>query len=261
MIVPDKSIAIDASMVPGLLELRKTRCRVAFDGMPSQELTPCINGKGEWLYTNATRDFYKPLNMPYRLGQRLWVQEPWRAPECLDEVSSAEIGMQDGDKSQRRRWCPVRYEADWTFNDKDAWITRGLSKPSSPPGILRAAEDMPRFASRITLTITKIRVERLRDLTDLEALLEGIRRRQIGDLRERLEKPEAWIAEPDRAFVYLASDASAHKPFRRPTQAYRVWWDKQVSDRSYAWRNNPWVIVLEFTVKLTNIDTRKETAA
>jgi|GEM_PF-1413002 len=261
MIIPTKNIAIDASMVPGLQELRKTRCRVVFDALPSHDLTPCVNGKGEWLYTNAARDYYKPLDTPYRVGQRLWVQEPWRAPECLDGISSAEIGMQDGDRSQRRRWCPVRYEADWTFNDKAAWEAWGTGKPDTALGILRTAQDMPRFASRITLTITKIRAERLRDLSDLEALLEGIRRRQIGDIRERLEKPEAWSGESDRTSVYLASDEQAHKPFRRPTQAYRVWWDKHVSDRAYAWRNNPWVMVLEFTVKLANIDARKEAAA
>jgi len=259
VIIPDKSIAIHSSMVPGLLELRKTRSRMAFEGIPDQALTPCVKGNGEWFYTNAGRDFYEPLRMPYRVGQRLWVQEPWRAPECLDKISSAEIGMEDGDRSHRRRWCPVRYEADWTFNDTVAW--EALLQRPTRPGILRSSNDMPRFASRITLTVTKIRVERLRELTDLEALLEGIRRRRLGDIRAVLEKPSAWLADSDQTYVYLSSEDTTAAPFRRPTQAYRVWWDKQAPDRAYTWKQNPWVIVLEFTVKLANIDARKDTAA
>ena len=85
---------------------------------------------------------------------------------------------------------------------------------------------MPRWASRLTLTVTDVRVQRLQDISAADAIAEG-------------------------CHVY-ASSATIDCDTPDPRQEYRrLWNDLHGPD---AWAANPWVAALTFTVHRQNID-------
>ena len=71
---------------------------------------------------------------------------------------------------------------------------------------------MPRWASRINLEITDIRVERVQDITEEDAKAEGV----------------DWY------------------PAMRANRLFQSLWDSINAKRGYAWDVNPWVWVVEF---------------
>lgn len=91
----------------------------------------------------------------------------------------------------------------------------------------RPSIHMPRWASRITLEITDVRVERLQDITESEAAAEGCDNSDTEAAREC-----GWYEKPLRAFR-------------------RVW--EQINGAN-SWDENPWVWVIEFRPHLMNID-------
>ena len=90
------------------------------------------------------------LACPYgQPGDRLWVREAWRAVDLVDDCAPRELTA----------GCRVWYEAD---------------APHQPGyGRYRPPMFMPRWASRITLEITAVRIERLQDISEADAIAEG----------------------------------------------------------------------------------------
>lgn len=164
-------------------------------------------------------------------GDRLWVREThaW-ADVMIDNV-------------EREDAVCVAYKADKTI----------LRHEGSPPLKLdtyainfehkslrwRPSIHMPRWASRLTLKITKIRVERLQEITNEDAIAEGLTP-QRACRQSPLQNPEpcklgtAWSAPAGRT----------HYPPEMAALAYRDLWDS--INGVGAWDKNPWCWVLEF---------------
>ena len=120
-----------------------------------------------------------PYHCPYgQVGSRLWVQATWHQDTGLSS-----------DKT-------IHYKAD-NFSDSYSW------KPSI---------FMPRWASRITLEITGVRVERVQEIITKEAIAEGF----VAGLRES------------------------------ETDAFHNFWDSLNAKRGNGWEANPWVWAIEF---------------
>lgn len=96
-----------------------------------------------------------PFGIP---GDRLWVRESgWERPERTAKM------MREGADT----WPRYAYAADnWSDQDRDDFKAWGF-KP-------RPSIHMPRWASRILLEITCVRVERLQEISEADALAEGI---------------------------------------------------------------------------------------
>lgn len=137
----------------------------------------------------------------FAVGDRLWVRE------AIDKVS------EPGD---------VCYRADFTGD------SRGLG--------WRPSIHMPRWASRLTLTVTEVRVQRLQDISDADARAEGA---YIG-------KRSGRVADSHFAM------AVAGEYFHTARGWYADLWDR--INGPGAWAANPWVVALTFTVAQRNID-------
>ena len=124
------------------------------------------------------------ITSPYgQPGDRFWVREAFRLCAEADETKPS-----DADEAYR-----VWYEAD---------------APHQPGfGKLRPSMFMPRWASRITLEITGVRVERLQDISDEDALSEGVYPTKTGvypgapkaafcELWESINGPDSWKENP-----------------------------------------------------------------
>lgn len=183
-------------------------------------------------------------------GCRLWVRETWQvARETLDWETGGEYdvfaweddlygpakaylnGNARGGTSAR-----VFYAADGEdVNPSHFYDPIGLNGE-----VLREREitwrpsiHMPRWACRITLDVIKVSVERLQDITEADAIAEGIieyeaDREEDGDPAEF-----AWDEELGRGEVFPTAVA-----------AYRDLWERLNGRES--WEANPWVWVIEF---------------
>lgn len=163
----ERPILFSAPMVRALLAGTKTQTRRAIKPQPpSIEAVKAKAGIGygwiaatqriaHWRVSGpvwAVRDLMgqePQLRCRYGLpGDRLWVREAWAVHAILDGRPPRDID------------APVTYAADGPM----------------PPliGKLRPSMFMTRWASRITLEVTEVRVERLQDISEADAIAEGI---------------------------------------------------------------------------------------
>ncbi|MFG1461783.1 hypothetical protein V5F77_02705 [Xanthobacter sp. DSM 24535] len=157
--------------------------------------------------------------LPYQAGDRLWVREAWHAARSLNGTAPRDI-PRDAD---------IEYAAT-----KRSYADIGLvGKP-------RPSMYLPRWASRITLYVTDVRVQRLQDISREDALAEGVQRVGGGMLRW-----ENWSAAEGQSGT-------------SPQAAYALLWNNINGPGS--WDANPWVAAYTFVPRLGNIDAMPATA-
>lgn len=202
-----RPILFNAPMVRALLDGTKTQTRRAMKpqmvygnvcGLFNSWYLP--KGKdGGTLWPNAKEQIL--ATCPYgQVGDQLWVRETF--------MDMRGTGIEHDGKGD------YYYRADVTDYGEESRKDYGLKwKPSI---------FMPRAASRITLEITSVRVERLQDVTAADALAEGV-----------IQLPDGGYSLPDTKHY---SDS--------PDESYASLWES--INGSGSWDLNPWVWVIEF---------------
>lgn len=197
----DKPIIFSAPMVRALLDGTKTQTRRVLRLQPDTGAR--FNGferDGHALFTKGS--FYGKQRLPYAIGDRLWVREAfWTCDEC-GYRNMCEGGANHS--GHIGRWCCASC---------DELLPRAKTSPIH----------MPRWASRLTLTVTDVRVQRLQDIS-------------LGDI----------CAEG------LASSIYDFAPVQRGFDAFETLWNSLHGPG--AWAANPWVAAYTFTVHRGNID-------
>jgi hypothetical protein len=185
---------------------------------------------GIWARKNGPRGYNRHLGyVPFRPGDRLWVREAWRLPDTFDADSPAQFAAGIGEIGCTGPNGLVRFEADGC----DAWRdTYG----TLPVGRLRASMHLPRSLSRLTLYVTDVRVQRLQDISEEDALAEG-----------------AYVAKRSgRVSDDYATMAVAGHWFASGRSWYADLWNR--INGPGAWEANPWICAISFIPKLGNID-------
>lgn len=159
-----------------------------------------------------------PRRVPARVGDRLWVREAVAAGACAPSKPS--------------HWAPSfwRREQGGPSNPNGLWYAAGNLWPErqiAERGRWVPAIHMPRWASRLTLTVTDVRVQRLHDITEDDARAEGI---------VRMDFLETGYCIPGLNMVEQ----------RTAVLAYSALWESLHGEGT--WNANPWVAVLTFTV-------------
>lgn len=153
----DKPILFSGPMVRAILEGRKTQTRRIIKPHPKDLCDPLISyayGRKQYSWPTARKANGDLIwcEPPWQLGEKLWVRETWA--HILD-FSGQDLGVQ--------ALCDRGfYRADENANDSE--IRRWT------PSI-----HMPRWASRITLIVTNVGVQRLQDITESDAKAEGFK--------------------------------------------------------------------------------------
>lgn len=101
---------------------------------------------------------------------------------------------------------------------------------------------MPRWASRLALEVTGVRVERVQDISEADAMAEGLK---------GLTKDGSLVkwGIPDRDGLPGNDDDGWHwKQWESdPRKAYRALWNSiNGAKPGRSWEANPWVWVVEF---------------
>ena len=225
----DRPILFSAPMVRALLEDRKTQTRRTcglFGAIDPDEIewSP-RSGDFEWKGQGTLVGNGLPR---FSVGDRLYVREAWQTTNILDEVSPSNLKSTE---SFDVPYTPIRFEADGATTDYH---------PHSDPdfGKLRSSIHMPRWASRITLTVTDVRVQRLQEISREDAIAEGL-----------IKMPSA----PPMA-INMGCDWGFDGDNRHgsPVSAYAALWDHINGPGS--WDANPWVAAYTFGVTKGNID-------
>jgi len=219
----DRPILFSAPMVRALLAGTKTQTRRIVKIQPDNSADGILadyaldaTGKRArfalWYMSADERmaaDWYvhnEPQFCPYgQLGDRLWVREVWARDD------------EDGQLMYRADVGKDPYADAWE-QGRNEGVPRYRWKPSI---------HMPRAASRITLEITGVRVERLQDISEADALAEGV--------------TPKW--EPGCS-GRLMEAISGFMSFHPAASAYADLWEQINGPGS--WDANPWVWVVEF---------------
>lgn len=216
----ERPILFSAPMVRAILDGTKTQTRRVVKPQPYEPLCgnefPAVcksdfwaeEHVGKWLWPTEESEFFgfSPYGQP---GTKLWVREALRFTDVFDCDSPAHVGERCVDAGYRTPWAPLQFEAD---GQRINWQHTGTPPHDGPPkpGKLRPGIHMPRWASRITLEVTSVRVERLQDISDADALAEGVDRTNTSisgyakeryrNLWEQINGPGSWDANP---FVWV----------------------------------------------------------
>ena len=199
--VKERPILFSAPMVRAILEGRKTVTRRE---VKKQAALDCLAAGFEpaFLALPGNADLC-PYGQP---GDRLWVRETFA---FADKSGSHDAAPDEHWRPARPGMEPEIYRC-W-YRASDGHTADGFWKPSI---------HMPRWASRILLEITAVRVERLQDITEAQALAEGIALHPGGG--HHIEDGKHHWASPIDSFAGL--------------------WSSVGGD----WDANPWVWVVEF---------------
>jgi len=194
--------------VRAILDGRKTQTRRVIKPQPSYE-----NEFWRWIpkqpydinmdHLNASLiNHLCPYGQP---GDRLWVRETWGAVFPAMEPVPLEA-------------CTIEYRADLPPGCTDYpgnWpAEEARGDPDAPKW--RSPIYMPHSFSRITLEITDVRVERLQDISEEDAIAEGC---------------TPWVK--DGSMIDTAASDFA-----------QLW--NSINGKKYPWESNPWVWVIEF---------------
>lgn len=222
----EKPILFSTDMVRAILDGRKTQTRRVIKPQPIQ-----TKGAGVFLgWTWKTRKvelrnwidderFGKELvaHCPYRVGDLLWVRETWRVNAGLYYCR---------EHNKRHSWNIEYAPFKGNARGDDIWICldeeRDIIKANHyyekhKSGCYSPSIHMPKWAARIWLEVTDVRVERVQDISNHNIMCEGCQ----------------WDGPLDEA-VELHS------------QAWITLWDSLNAKRGYSWESNPWVWAITF---------------
>lgn len=211
-------ILFSAPMVNALLDGRKTQTRRSVKPQPD-----FCDGKIAARFTPDDQRLGRLgaiIHCPYgRPGDLLWVRETTTAKHAIETCVSCDHSDLGAFTNHTCR--SIAYRADGE-----------LPSVFWTPGI-----HMPRWASRLTLRITEVRVQRLQEISEGDAKAEGC--------------APSWLDADDNETVHASSQPTYQRGFAR------LWRD---INGAGSWDTNPWVWALTFEVIKANVDEFLKTA-
>jgi hypothetical protein len=218
----ERAITFTAKAVRDILDSRKTQTRrvVKHQAVPPPEASR-VTVVGLWCHWENDKPVQLPLGgyglgmwtrrCPWgEVGQRLWVQEQFYCDDwSAGDLASARVGYLGDPPADEALISQWREQLFYRADGEPEWEADG-------PTPWRSATQMPRWASRISLEMTRLRVERVRSISWDDAVAEG------------------FCGMPDR---HPAGDDGFS-----PIEDFEIDWDPG------SWRANDWVWVMDFKV-------------
>jgi hypothetical protein len=218
-------IPFSTPMVQAIIELRKTMTRRL------RGLKNVNNNPDDWIFSHFETNLKGGLNAVFK-----------HKDDLLHESIPCPFGKPDDLLWVRESWMLTSGGCYWykaSFNKSFDFKNAGLKvKPSI---------HMPKVAARIWLEVTDIRVERLHNITEEDAMAEGVERW----VEERLKsKPTHY-----KVYHHEPGDDSTYSTTAK--MSFETLW--QSLNGVESWTSNPWVWVVSFEVLSTtgNPETSK----
>ncbi len=218
----DRPILFSGPMVRAILEGRKTQTRRI---MPHHDAIARHASAFRPIVTDCAVFNYagdeEISRAAYAVNDRLWVREAWR---CNGWASDAATIFYRASECDGYTAMCEQYPVTGKARQK---VT----------GTWRPSIHMPRWASRLTLIVTDVRVQRLQEISEEDALAEGCP--IDADASATASRPVAMDGH-----LLLA-----------PTRWFSRLWDSLYgSQPGQSWADNPWVVAVSFETHRCNID-------
>ena len=215
----ERPINFSGDMVRATRAGRKTQTRRPIIPQPVPLYSKTIDrfeySGGFWWPTShsGVQAAWKPVRYrcPYgEPGDQLWVRETWGAVSPPGLIACC---LED---------CEIQYRADLPPGCTDypgQWpADEARGNPDAPKW--RASIHMRRWASRITLDVLRVRVERVQEISERDAYAEGQVLPRVITRTTTIEWPTTW---------------------------FRDLWDDIYAKRGLGWGANPWIFVIDFS--------------
>lgn len=192
----ERPILFSAPMIRAILDGRKTQTRRVAKDFEEAELSHCNTVKYAKLKGKKITWYEAVESCPYgQPGDRLWVRETYNFYNAYSNLKG-HITYKEDDPEAPVRW--------------------------------RSSIHMPRWASRILLEITDVRVERLQEISDKDAIAEGIEPIRIGSFKTFKD------------YGLKAGELAPRMSFNS------LWNTLNKPENPEGWNTNPWVWVISF---------------
>jgi hypothetical protein len=229
----DRPILFSAPMVKAILAGRKTQTRRIVD-VPAAPKDggyvdsycsgpkTAANPRGMsrtwcwWTSDNRQGAEFKVKCVP---GDRLWIRESWNAAFIADLAPGESLGRTADECSAANKGFAVPCGDGIVYR-----ATNAQEHPIHGKAVWRPSIHMPRWASRLTLTVAAVKVERLQEISEADALAEGA---------------DPLLVPPD-------GGSAPH------SEGFRVLWES--INGAGSWEANLWVACYSFSVEQKNID-------
>ena len=212
----EKPILFNAAMVRAILDGRKTQTRRAISHKLMQNADTDQKDSGYVYVEDKYGDWHHVTEFcPYgKVGDRLWVRETFAEKMCSTYGSPDHVfyraDMPDVKKPNGLKWKPSIF--------------------------------MPKKHCRIFLEIVDVRIERLQNIEEKDAMAEGLKcLTKDGHITHKYGIPDldGWPGACDIGWEWTNWDVC-------PVKAFKHLWTKTNGGKS--WDDNPWVWVVEFKV-------------
>jgi len=233
----ERPILFSGPMVRAILAGRKTQTRrlVKLPGYTIDERDDGTPWPWRMSWAHGDPEGSEWGACPYgRPGDRLWVRETWRAWATVGAGSEVRVTWR-ADDAYRDQHMP----GEWS-------VPKSVARGAWGPSIL-----MPRWASRLTLDVVRVRVERLQDISEADVAAEGITPESVCALWEGASRPRRMEAgcDPDRPVVHLEAYGAKNATLDAALYVslhglWRIAWT--LINGTESWEANPWVWVVEF---------------
>lgn len=188
--VKERPILFSGPMVRAILRGGKTQTRRVIKPQPNLKDRNLLTSE---LMTEAWQSGFVDVPSPYNRGTRLWVRETWQ--------------HEDGSCADHKCGQPthIYHKATESFPESMWW---------------RPSIFMPRWACRLELEIEEVRVQRLHEISEEDAIAEGVDAVSGDDVRRQA----TWSRRQD--FAQL--------------------WDRLNKKRGFGWDRDPFVWAITF---------------
>ena len=243
-----RPILFSGPMVNAILEGRKTQTRRVVKPQPVKRACGILAEPDDWIWPHKGAPHWRTVSnrqngpvgyaseSPYgQPGDHLWVRETWvellHTSPATDEplLCPGDKLIEHATRTPEGRWhydgkvIAYRATSSVEFCDGDGFSGEYADKDDMPRW--RSPIHMPRWASRITLEVTDVRVERLLSITEEDAISEGA----------------LLVDNPD----YDPDDPGEDDP-QTHRAGFLESWDRINAKRGFPYHTNPWVWVVEF---------------
>lgn len=201
----DRGIIFSAPMVRALLDGRKAQTRRLCKPANAAALSYAVAMGDGWF---GDEEGEVQFNTHFAPGDRLYVREAWsHTGQGVWDIAAARRTGRDG----------VIYGADGKVPGAKYW-----------PSI-----HLPREFSRLTLLVTDVRVQRVAEISEDDAVAEGL----------EWIVPGMWSVAPNLPII--GDD---------PRKVFSDLWNSLHTKPGETWADNPWVVAVSFEMKHGNID-------
>lgn len=232
----DKGIIFSAAMVRALLDGRKTQTRRL--AKPRLSAPSLLNGEWADSYVlDPGNAEWLARDIPFAVGDRLYVREAYYQFGHWVPVEGQLT------KGGRQKWAFVGVASMVQFDAPEGAFAsaRHRDHPLVPCWHKRLGRFMPRGLSRMWLAVTDVRVQRLQECSETDAIAEGI---------------EGFACVGGTAWRdYGGGDGFNVRDSGAPAKrSYATLWSSLHTAEGERWQDNPWIVAVSFEVRQGNIE-------